>query len=766
MTFNAGSAMVTLDGDARGAVDAFKRVSDAASTFESRAKAVADAVMRTTSRVDELRAKQAGLASALVAAAQATERDEGKVHALRLELEQTTGALNRLTGAQQVSVSVQQKIVAATSTATTAHRGMGGAVLEASRAFEDMQYGIAGVLNNIPTLIMSLGGGMGLAGVLSLVLVAATQVTKHWGDFGKAADENIQKAQSRLDELHGVISDVRIEMEAMARGTTIRIVKQEQSVAAAEKSFDEAKSLFGRAAYDRGVMASVPSEVQRLGLEPMPRPFLDSDKQAQFEDLRKLAAVVDAEKNALYELENQHATEQIQAMEDQLKADLARKETATRTLSVAAEVLTKTQALEAVASMFADVNGAGTKSTASWANPTITPEGANELAEMQSEAEKAIVVISDAAYATADEIDQMNAEFLAAGEVVATLRTPLEQFADGLSAVAMDAAGAAASGNLSGAASMLGSAGGTVIGNAVAPGIGGAIGGGLGSAMGGMLGGMLDQLIADLVESLGVLTPIFDALGVVVGALSPIFMVLGVLADVVGTVLIALSPIIVALSEPIAALALYLVRFVQIAMPFVNIFLLVVSGFMGFFDLITVGTSILDEYFFRPLISGVAVVYNAFVGIYNGVIMFVRGLEIAGKRPFENFGVLMNTMQTYVEDTIGNFPTRSVQELGSVLDDTTDEANELGRSMSNVPSWYRVPLAEYGAADGRGGNGGGGGGGRNGGRTNAAGGAVFNGPVTFVMQDSDVSKAVRKGLMKMRGVVVGGVRRSNDDDSN
>lgn len=53
-------------------------------------------------------------------------------------------------------------------------RNLGYATLEASRGLEDLQYGVKGVLNNIPTLIMQLGGSAGLAGVLSLVAVGLT----------------------------------------------------------------------------------------------------------------------------------------------------------------------------------------------------------------------------------------------------------------------------------------------------------------------------------------------------------------------------------------------------------------------------------------------------------------------------------------------------------------------------------------------------------------------------------------------------------------
>ena len=50
------------------------------------------------------------------------------------------------------------------------------ALLELSRGFEDAQYGIRGVLNNIPSLVLSLGGTAGLAGAISLGAVAFSQI--------------------------------------------------------------------------------------------------------------------------------------------------------------------------------------------------------------------------------------------------------------------------------------------------------------------------------------------------------------------------------------------------------------------------------------------------------------------------------------------------------------------------------------------------------------------------------------------------------------
>lgn len=97
--------------------------------------------------------------------------------------------------------------------------GMGGrdpamALLLASQGIEDAQYGIRGVLNNIPGLVMALGGGAGLAGALSIAAVAATTLWEKLGGGGAALEK------SGLDKLKEMAAQTRAEFEAL--GDTIR----------------------------------------------------------------------------------------------------------------------------------------------------------------------------------------------------------------------------------------------------------------------------------------------------------------------------------------------------------------------------------------------------------------------------------------------------------------------------------------------------------------------------------------------------------------
>lgn len=69
-------------------------------------------------------------------------------------------------------------------------RDSGRATLEFSRAFEDAQYGVGGVLNNIPSLIQSLGGPAGLAGAISVTaVIAANVLPKVWAALNDTSDE-------------------------------------------------------------------------------------------------------------------------------------------------------------------------------------------------------------------------------------------------------------------------------------------------------------------------------------------------------------------------------------------------------------------------------------------------------------------------------------------------------------------------------------------------------------------------------------------------
>lgn len=87
------------------------------------------------------------------------------------------------------------------------------ALLELSRAVEDAQYGIGGVLNNIPGLVMALGGGAGLTGIISIAAIAVAQLVKHWDDLlGLFGSGKVQTETEQMERLAKAA-------EAAAKGT-------------------------------------------------------------------------------------------------------------------------------------------------------------------------------------------------------------------------------------------------------------------------------------------------------------------------------------------------------------------------------------------------------------------------------------------------------------------------------------------------------------------------------------------------------------------
>jgi hypothetical protein len=120
---------------------------------------------------------------------------------------------------EKVEVAFQKTDMAARNAgasidrATGPTRNLGQAALETSRGIEDLQYGIGGVVNNIPSLVMALGGSMGLTAVISLAAVGINQVVKNFGNVDPAAKEAASKAAEHVkglrDEIAGLGRDLR-----------------------------------------------------------------------------------------------------------------------------------------------------------------------------------------------------------------------------------------------------------------------------------------------------------------------------------------------------------------------------------------------------------------------------------------------------------------------------------------------------------------------------------------------------------------------------
>lgn len=121
-------------------------------------------------------------------------------------------------------LTVNGQVVASNREMQKAMKGSGMGILEMSRAFEDAQYGMRGVLNNLPGMVMSFGGSMATAAKLSIAAVSAQMTATMWdnpyvrtgraalfgnlfGDEDTSKEEMLKVPRERTERARGVLRD-------------------------------------------------------------------------------------------------------------------------------------------------------------------------------------------------------------------------------------------------------------------------------------------------------------------------------------------------------------------------------------------------------------------------------------------------------------------------------------------------------------------------------------------------------------------------------
>jgi hypothetical protein len=130
----------------------------------------------------------------------------GNINQLQQHVQRTTDASARLGGWGADTV---------TAGMTRMQKSTGNAansLLLFSQGFEDAQYGMRGVLNNIPGLVMSLGMGAGVAGALSIAAVGVSMLGKYFGataekatEFQTALTEGTKAAAESIGQIESAI---------------------------------------------------------------------------------------------------------------------------------------------------------------------------------------------------------------------------------------------------------------------------------------------------------------------------------------------------------------------------------------------------------------------------------------------------------------------------------------------------------------------------------------------------------------------------------
>lgn len=97
--------------------------------------------------------------------------------------------------------------------ATKSIKNMGQRTLQAAYFFDDLQYGIKGILNNIPGLVIGFGGGAGLAGALSLATLAGAKLY----EWLSSTEEKSVDLTKKLEEEREAFKKLKEEVGEISR---------------------------------------------------------------------------------------------------------------------------------------------------------------------------------------------------------------------------------------------------------------------------------------------------------------------------------------------------------------------------------------------------------------------------------------------------------------------------------------------------------------------------------------------------------------------
>ncbi len=90
-----------------------------------------------------------------------------------------------------------------------------------SQAIEDAQYGFSAIVNNIPLIVMGMGGGPGIAGAVSIAAVAVNLLINHWKDLMSAFQTPFERqAVEALERLKERAKEAAEAFERLAKAPT------------------------------------------------------------------------------------------------------------------------------------------------------------------------------------------------------------------------------------------------------------------------------------------------------------------------------------------------------------------------------------------------------------------------------------------------------------------------------------------------------------------------------------------------------------------
>lgn len=188
-----------------------------------------------------------------------------------------------------------------------AQRGGAGAaqaMLQLGYAVDDVQYGMRGIVNNIPMLVQSMGGGAGVAGTLAIVGVLANQVANHWDELSEAAKRSGSVAKAAAEWWKILTSDAKDY-------ATLGLGGVEYAVDSVSQAIENSSSLFGKWGSNADGSASMVKKALYAILDPTGQ-ILDATKKTTEADMQGAEKGL-AKREAMAVAKKHHAAQEKEA---------------------------------------------------------------------------------------------------------------------------------------------------------------------------------------------------------------------------------------------------------------------------------------------------------------------------------------------------------------------------------------------------------------------------------------------------------------------
>lgn len=253
-------------------------------------------------------------------------------------IRETTAATTQLDTATHNLGSKVTQASQKTETFTAGHtklntpiRSNSQALLMFSQGLEDAQYGIRGVLNNIPGLIVSLGGTAGLAGAISIAAVSISVLYEQFSKMGgkvQSATEKLEFMKAAVDE---IAKNKGLELEDEFADSARAIESAALSAAALKQEFIETKKAVNELALAQLELSAENAKAARLDMEIKGRPA--NMKPADWENAMSPLRTVEADATAAAEKAREVARQALVTDQERLKTAQDMAAEAAKTLS-------------------------------------------------------------------------------------------------------------------------------------------------------------------------------------------------------------------------------------------------------------------------------------------------------------------------------------------------------------------------------------------------------------------------------------------------